>query len=159
MIRPRFRKPGSEGSVGAGDAEIEQIEQRSQFRIRRVHADGRSDAATTVAGLDAGRASGYPRIAVSGGELQIDEIGRRCGLDLGQGLEALHQRLEIVLARECQELAVVDCAVVQLVEGADPDDPRQSRRPEPTVAAWAPRSAGRAADPDPEPAHTTGVLG
>ena len=55
---------------------IEQVEQRSQFRLRRIHGDGRADAPITVAGLESGRGSGYPRIAVNGSELTAAWVER-----------------------------------------------------------------------------------
>jgi hypothetical protein len=67
-----------DGSAIAGY--IEQVEQRSQFRLRRIHGDGRTEAPITVAGLESGRASGYPRIAVNGSELTaawVDREGSR----------------------------------------------------------------------------------
>ena len=48
---------------------IEFADQRSQFRVRRVEASGTKSPATTIAGLASGRASGYPRIGLSGDEL------------------------------------------------------------------------------------------
>jgi hypothetical protein len=57
-------------------AYIEQTGQRSQFRVRRVAPDGVRSAAIVVAGLDAGRASGYPRIAVHQGEVTAAWVER-----------------------------------------------------------------------------------
>jgi hypothetical protein len=48
---------------------IEFAEGRSQFKLRRVDAAGSKSAATTISGLAAGRASGYPRLARAGNEL------------------------------------------------------------------------------------------
>ncbi len=48
---------------------IEFADQRSQFRARRVGRTGARSAPVTIAGLAAGRASGYPRMALNGGEL------------------------------------------------------------------------------------------
>lgn len=64
----------ADGSALAGY--IEQIDQRSQFRIRRVRANGTADAPITVAGLESGRASGYPRIAVNGGDVTAAWVER-----------------------------------------------------------------------------------
>jgi hypothetical protein len=50
-------------------AYIEQADKRAQFRVRRVERVGTTTAPITIAGIDAGRASGYPRIAVHQGEL------------------------------------------------------------------------------------------
>jgi hypothetical protein len=41
----------------------------SQFSARRVHPSRRSSRRTTIAGIDSGRSSGYPRIALGGDEL------------------------------------------------------------------------------------------
>ena len=48
---------------------IEFADQRSQFRVRRIDRAGTRSAPVTIAGLAAGRASGYPRMALSGREL------------------------------------------------------------------------------------------
>ena len=48
---------------------IEFAEGRAQFKMRRVEASGRKGAASAVAPLNAGRASGYPRMARFGDEL------------------------------------------------------------------------------------------
>lgn len=48
---------------------IEFADGKSQFRMRRVTPKGDRSPAVTVAGLAAGRASGYPRMAQAGGEL------------------------------------------------------------------------------------------
>ena len=48
---------------------IEFAEQRSQFRARRIGRDGTRSAPVTIAGLASGRASGYPRMAMTGREL------------------------------------------------------------------------------------------
>jgi len=48
---------------------IEFADQRSQFRVRRIERNGARSAPITVAGLAAGRASGYPRMALAGQEL------------------------------------------------------------------------------------------
>ncbi len=50
---------------------IELAEQRAQFRIRRVESSGARSDAVTVSGLAGNRASGYPRIAMHGGELVL----------------------------------------------------------------------------------------
>jgi hypothetical protein len=60
----------------AAAAYIEQADKRAQFRVRRVGPDGRKSQALTVAGLDAGRTSGYPRIAVHGHELTAAWVER-----------------------------------------------------------------------------------
>ena len=48
---------------------IEFADGKAQFRMRRVTAAGERSPAITVSGLTANRASGYPRMAQSGGEL------------------------------------------------------------------------------------------
>jgi hypothetical protein len=87
--KPRVQQIGVEGrpirvddvgAVGRADVElladgsaavtwIEFAGQRSQFRIRRVEPSGARSASSTVAGIAAGRASGYPRLARRGNEL------------------------------------------------------------------------------------------
>ena len=69
------------GSLGRVDVElvadgsaaiatwIEFADQRSQFRVRRIDRSGARSAPVTIAGLAAGRASGYPRMALNGREL------------------------------------------------------------------------------------------
>lgn len=47
----------------AAVAWIEFADQRSQFRIRRVERSGSRSESMSIAGISAGRASGYPRIA------------------------------------------------------------------------------------------------
>lgn len=48
---------------------IEFADQRAQFRARRVERSGARSAAVTIAGIAGNRASGYPRVAMSRGEL------------------------------------------------------------------------------------------
>lgn len=48
---------------------IEFADQRSQFRARRIDRNGTRSEPVTIAGLAAGRASGYPRMALNGREL------------------------------------------------------------------------------------------
>ncbi len=50
---------------------IEFADQRSQFRVRRIDRAGTRSAPVTIAGLAAGRASGYPRMALNGRELVL----------------------------------------------------------------------------------------
>jgi hypothetical protein len=57
----------SDGSAAV--AWIEFVEGRSQFRIRRVSANGALTPSTVVSALASGRASGYPRLARAGQEL------------------------------------------------------------------------------------------
>ena len=68
------------GAVGGVDIElmpdgaaiaswIESVDQRAQFRIRRIEPSGAKSAAITVAGLAGGRSSGYPRIAADANEV------------------------------------------------------------------------------------------
>ncbi|MCA1563162.1 MAG: hypothetical protein LC804_23885 [Acidobacteria bacterium] len=42
---------------------IEAAADRTEFRIRRVERTGATSAAITIAGIDGGRMSGYPRMA------------------------------------------------------------------------------------------------
>jgi len=48
---------------------IEFADQRAQFRFRRVDSSGTKSPAVTVSGLAGSRASGYPRIGLSGNQL------------------------------------------------------------------------------------------
>jgi hypothetical protein len=48
---------------------IELADQRAQFRARRITRSGSRSPSTTVSDLPAGRASGYPRMALNGDEL------------------------------------------------------------------------------------------
>ena len=48
---------------------MEYAQARSQFRVRRITAGGERSASQVVSGIDAGRASGYPRLARRGDEL------------------------------------------------------------------------------------------
>ena len=68
------------GAVGRVDIElmadgaaiaswIESVDQRAQFRIRRIEPSGAKSAAITVSGLAGGRSSGYPRIAATANEI------------------------------------------------------------------------------------------
>lgn len=68
------------GSLGRVDVEllpdgaalatwIEFADQRAQFRARRIDRAGVRSPAVTVAGISGNRASGYPRVAMSRGEL------------------------------------------------------------------------------------------
>jgi hypothetical protein len=68
------------GSLGRVDIEllddgsavatwVEFADRRAQFRVRRIDASGAKSPAITVAGVDGGRASGYPRVARAGNEL------------------------------------------------------------------------------------------
>lgn len=69
-----------DGSIGRVDVElledgsavaswIESVGGRTEFRIRRVERTGATSAAITIAGIDGGRMSGYPRIARQGDTL------------------------------------------------------------------------------------------
>jgi hypothetical protein len=44
-------------------------DKRAEFRVRRIERGGAASAPVTVAAVDSGRTSGYPRLAVSGNEL------------------------------------------------------------------------------------------
>lgn len=44
-------------------------DKRAEFRVRRIERSGGASAPVTIAAIDAGRTSGYPRLAVSGREL------------------------------------------------------------------------------------------
>ena len=60
-------------------AYIEYAEKRAQFRVRRIEPSGARSEPVTVAGIDGGRTSGYPRIARSGDELVFAWIERGGG--------------------------------------------------------------------------------
>lgn len=69
---------GSLGRVGVallpdGSAAASYIavtpDKRAEFRVRRIERGGAASAPVTVAAIDAGRTSGYPRMALSGNEL------------------------------------------------------------------------------------------
>jgi hypothetical protein len=75
------------GSLGRVDAElledgsvvaayIESGGERPHFRVRRIEPSGARSAPVTAAGIEGGRTSGYPRIAVHGGELVLAWIER-----------------------------------------------------------------------------------
>lgn len=55
---------------------LEAGEGGSQFRVRRVERSGATSTPVTVAGVDAGRTSGYPRIALHGDELVLAWVAR-----------------------------------------------------------------------------------
>jgi hypothetical protein len=60
--------------VGRGSAVAGWIEHaggRAEFRVRRVDSSGARSAAMTVAPVSAARSSGYPRLAVHGGEVVL----------------------------------------------------------------------------------------
>lgn len=68
------------GAVGRVDIElmpdgaaiaswIESVDQRAQFRMRRIEPSAARSAAVTVTGLAGGRSSGYPRIAANANEI------------------------------------------------------------------------------------------
>jgi hypothetical protein len=59
---------------------IEVVDKRSEFRIRHVDASGGRSAAITVAQIDGGRSSGYPRIARHGDEIVFAWTAREGGL-------------------------------------------------------------------------------
>lgn len=59
---------------------IEVIDKRAEFKIRRVDPAGVKSVSITVAQIDAGRSSGYPRIARHGGELVFAWTARDGGL-------------------------------------------------------------------------------
>ena len=50
---------------------IEYANERAQFRVRFVSPSGRRTASTSVSAIAAGRASGYPRLALAGNQLVL----------------------------------------------------------------------------------------
>jgi hypothetical protein len=80
-FRPPIRIDDA-GSLGRVDVEllpdgsavaswIELADQRAQFRVRRIQPSGAKSPALTVSGLASGRASGYPRMGLSGDQLLL----------------------------------------------------------------------------------------
>jgi hypothetical protein len=59
---------------------IEVADQRAEFRMRRVEPSGAKGPATTVAQIESGRGSGYPRIARHGNEIVFAWVARDGGL-------------------------------------------------------------------------------
>ena len=59
---------------------IEVVEKRAEIRIRRIDSAGGRSAAITVAQIEGGRTSGYPRIAQHGDELVFAWTARDGGL-------------------------------------------------------------------------------
>jgi hypothetical protein len=56
-----------DGSAAASWIEVD--EDRAQFRVRRIEPSGKKSTAISVAGIENGRTSGYPRLAYANGEL------------------------------------------------------------------------------------------
>jgi hypothetical protein len=63
----------------AAVAYIEFANQRADFRIRRVTADGAKSAPVTVSDVAGNRSSGYPRVALAGNELVFAWVDRTKG--------------------------------------------------------------------------------
>ena len=61
---------------------IEVVDKRSEFRIRRVEPSGAKSAAITVAQIEGGRSSGYPRLTQHGNELLFTWVARETGLTM-----------------------------------------------------------------------------
>jgi hypothetical protein len=59
---------------------IEVVDKRAEFRIRRIEPSGAKSAPITVAQIESGRSSGYPRLAVHGNELLFAWVAREKGL-------------------------------------------------------------------------------
>jgi hypothetical protein len=79
-----------EASLGRVDVELlpdgsalvaymEFSNQKGQFRVRRVGPDGSRSQPSTVAGMAGNRSSGYPRMAMHGGELLFAWTDREGG--------------------------------------------------------------------------------
>jgi hypothetical protein len=56
-----------DGSAAA--AYVEFADRKAQFRVRRILPDGSKSGAVTISGMAGNRTSGYPRMALHGGEL------------------------------------------------------------------------------------------
>ncbi|MEO5897322.1 MAG: sialidase family protein [Vicinamibacterales bacterium] len=67
----------ADGSALAGY--IEFADQKAQFRVRRIKADGSRSEASSVAAVAGNRSSGYPRMALHGGELVFAWTDRESG--------------------------------------------------------------------------------
>jgi hypothetical protein len=76
-----------DGSAAA--AYIEFAEKRAQFRVRRVERAGARSAPLTISGIDSGRTSGYPRIALHGKELVFAWIEREGSLRVRTAVAAI----------------------------------------------------------------------
>ena len=69
-----------DGSAAASWVEF--ADSRMRFMVRRIGADGSRSAPVVIAGADAGRVTGYPRLVRRGDELIFtwaegtDEVGR-----------------------------------------------------------------------------------
>ena len=59
---------------------IEVVDKRAEFRIRRVEPTGAKSGPLTVAAIESGRTSGYPRLAHHGNELVFAWVAREQGL-------------------------------------------------------------------------------
>jgi hypothetical protein len=68
---------------------IEFAEKRAQFRVRRVERVGARSAPLTISGIDSGRTSGYPRIALHGKELVFAWIEREGSLRVRTAVAAI----------------------------------------------------------------------
>ncbi len=71
---------------------IEIVDQRAEFRIRRIDPSGAKSGAMTVAAIESGRGSGYPRIAQYGNELVFAWIAREGGLKVKTAVAKLPGR-------------------------------------------------------------------
>lgn len=60
-------------------AYIEFADQKAQFRVRHIKADGSRSESTSVAAVTGNRSSGYPRMALHGGELVFAWTDRESG--------------------------------------------------------------------------------
>lgn len=67
----------ADGSAAA--AYVEFAAQRAHFRIRRIQPDGTRSDPVSIAGLSGNRSSGYPRMALHGGELVFAWTDREGG--------------------------------------------------------------------------------
>jgi hypothetical protein len=64
-----------DGSAAASWIEVQN--DRAQFRLRHIDPSGQKSAAMTVAGIENGRTSGYPRLAFANGELIVAWTARQ----------------------------------------------------------------------------------
>ena len=64
-----------DGSAAASWIEVEN--DRAQFRLRHIDPSGKKSAPINIAGIENGRASGYPRLAFANGELLLAWTARQ----------------------------------------------------------------------------------
>lgn len=71
---------------------IEVAGQRAEFKVRRVDPSGAKSAAVSVAAIESGRGSGYPRLAQHGNELVFAWTAREGGLRIKTAVAQLPRK-------------------------------------------------------------------